>query len=51
MSKTGTKESSNPIIVLGSSNSYGKTREAVYSVAHKEIPLIDIKDLNISYDD
>jgi putative NADPH-quinone reductase len=51
MSKTGTKESSNPIIVLGSSNSYGKTREAVYSVAHKEIPLIDIKNLNISYYD
>lgn len=45
------KNSNSKIIILGSSNSYGKTREATYSIVAKETALIDLNNLNISYYD
>jgi multimeric flavodoxin WrbA len=38
----------NPIIILGSSKSFGKTRKAIEEIIDKiEIPVIDLKELNI----
>jgi|GEM_PF-723975 len=42
---------SNQIVILGSSNSSGKTKEAVSSLVNKKTTIIDLQTLNISYYD